>query len=96
MTIPHSLPQEKALERIKKLLSETKRDHGDKIQDLRENWSGNEGVFSFTAQGYAISGTLIVKPSSIELNGKIPFAVSLFKGRITKMIDEKAAELLAV
>ncbi|HEX3385519.1 MAG TPA: polyhydroxyalkanoic acid system family protein [Mucilaginibacter sp.] len=94
MTIPHSLPQQEALQRIKKLLSETKRDHGDKIQDLAETWNGNEGNFSFKAQGYDISGTLTVNPSSVELKGKIPFAVSLFKGRITRMINEKAAELL--
>ncbi len=96
MTIPHNLPQEEALQRIKKLLSETTREHGDRIQDLQETWSGNTGNFSFKAQGYDISGTLTVNPSSIELQGKIPFAVSLFKGRITKMIDEKAAELLRV
>ncbi|MBS1533205.1 MAG: polyhydroxyalkanoic acid system family protein [Bacteroidetes bacterium] len=95
MTIPHNLPQQEALQRIKNLLSETKREHGDKIQNLEENWNGNEGNFSFKAMGYDISGTLTVNPSSVELNGKIPFAVSLFKGTITKMINEKAAQLLS-
>src|ERR1700756_2275277 len=95
MTIPHNLPQEEALKRIKNLLSETKREHGDKIQNLEETWSGNEGNFSFKAMGYDISGTLTVKPSSVELHGKIPFAVSLFKGKITKAINEKAKELLS-
>jgi hypothetical protein len=94
MTINHNLPQEEALRRIKKLLSETKREHGDKIQNLKETWNGNEGNFSFKAQGYDISGTMVVTPSSIELIGKIPFAVSLFKGMITRAINQKAAELL--
>jgi hypothetical protein len=94
MTIPHDLPQQEALQRIKNLLSETKREHGDKIQNLEETWNGNEGNFSFKAQGYDISGTMIVNPSSIELKGNIPFAVALFKGRITKAINEKAAQLL--
>ena len=94
MIIDHNLPREEALKRIKNLLSETKRDHGDKIQNLAETWTGNEGTFSFKAQGYDISGTLTVNASSIELKGKIPFAVSLFKGKITKAIDEKAKELL--
>jgi len=95
MIIPHNLPQEEALRRIKNLLSETKRDHGDKIQNLVETWNGNEGNFSFKAQGYDISGTLTVNPSSIDLYGKIPFAVSLFKGTITRMINEKAGQLLS-
>jgi len=67
------------------------RPRGDrKIDNLEEQWDGNVGTFSFTAKGYDISGTLTVEDSTIELNGKIPFAVSLFKGAITRAIDEKA------
>lgn len=94
MTIPHNLPQDEALKRIKNLLSETVRDHSDKIQNLNENWDGNQGTFSFKAMGYDISGKLTVTPSTVELNGTIPFAVSLFKGKITSLINEKAGELL--
>lgn len=95
MSIPFSIPQEEALKRIKNLLTETKKEHGDKIDNLKEQWNGNVGTFSFTAKGYDISGTLTVQRSTIELDGKIPFAVSLFKGAITKAINEKATELLA-
>jgi len=95
MTIPFSISQEEALKRIKNLLTETRKEHGDKIDNLKERWDGNVGTFSFTAKGFDISGTLTVQPSTIELNGRIPFAVSLFKGTITNAINEKAAELLA-
>ena len=95
MTIPFSISREEALKRIKNLLTETKKEHGDKIDNLQEQWDGNVGTFSFTAKGYDISGTLTVEDSTIELNGKIPFAVSLFKGAITRAINEKAGELLA-
>ena len=95
MTIPFSISREEALKRIKNLLTETKKEHGDTIDNLKEQWNGNVGTFSFTAKGYDIAGTLTVEPTTIELNGKIPFAVSLFKGAITKAINEKAGELLA-
>jgi hypothetical protein len=95
MSIRHHLSQDEALKRIKNLLSETKREQGDQIEDLQETWDGNTGFFSFKARGFAISGTLTVGPSTVELSGKIPFAVSLFKGKIIRAIDEKAAELLA-
>ncbi|SRR2546421_13044253 len=95
MTIPHRLSQDEALKRIKNLLSETKRAHADMISNLQENWNGYTGQFSFTAKGFDISGNLIVQPSSIEISSKIPFAVSLFKGTITKLIREKADELLS-
>ncbi|MBS1504262.1 MAG: polyhydroxyalkanoic acid system family protein [Bacteroidetes bacterium] len=95
MSIPHSLPQEEALRRIKNLLTQTKHDHADKIQNLKETWNGNKGNFGFKAMGYDVSGTLTVTPATVELEGKIPFAVSLFKGTITKMINEKAGQLLS-
>jgi hypothetical protein len=94
MNIPHQLPREEALKRIKSLLSETKKSHGDQITDLTEEWNGNSGNFSFRAKGFDISGTLTVTDSAVELKSKIPFAVSLFKGKITQAINEKAAELL--
>lgn len=93
--IPHQLPQEEALKRIKTLLSETKKDHGDQIENLVEQWDGNTGQFSFTARGFDLSGTLTVTPTAIELRGQVPFAVSLFKGKIKQLIGEKAGELLA-
>ena len=95
MTIPFSISHEEALKRIKTLLSETKKEHGDTIENLKEQWNGNVGTFSFTAKGYDISGTVTVGSSTIELDGKIPFAVSLFKGAITNAINQKAGELLA-
>jgi hypothetical protein len=95
MTIPHQLSQDEALKRIKNLLSDTRKEHGDLISNLQENWNGYAGQFSFSAKGYDISGHLIVQPSSIEINSTIPFAVSLFKGTITKLIREKADELLS-
>src|SRR5207244_2877738 len=95
MNIQHRLSQDEALKRIKNLLTETKRDHGDKIANLKEEWKENVGTFSFTAKGFDVSGTLTVNRSNIELKSKIPFAVSLFKGTITSAINEKASELLA-
>jgi hypothetical protein len=95
ITIPHPLSQEEALKRIKNLLSETKKEHGDKIDNLTENWNGNSGQFSFSAKGFDIEGDLSVTPATVELNGKIPFALSLFKGAITKAVSEKAMQLLA-
>ena len=94
MNIRHSLSEEEAVKRIKNLLTDAKKEHGDKIQNLVETWSGNQGLFSFKAQGFDISGTITVNSSSVDLNGKIPFAVSLFKGKISRIIEDEANRLL--
>lgn len=95
VTIPHNLSQEEALTRIKNMFTQMKEEHGDKISDLKEEWNGYVGNFSFTAQGFDIAGTLTVNPSNVELKGKIPFALSLFKGAITKTIEQQATKLLS-
>ena len=95
VNVPFSIPQDEALARIKNLLSETKKEHGDKIKNLVETWNGNTGTFSFTAMGYNLAGTLTVAQSNMNLDAEIPFTVSLFKGAIVKAITDKANELLA-
>ncbi len=95
MAVSHRLAQDEALRRIKTLLGEVKNQFADKISDLREEWSGNTGTFSFSAMGFSVSGTLTVKPSEVELCGNFPFAAMFFKGKIESTIRERAETLLA-
>lgn len=95
ISVQHRLAQEEALNRIKGLLGQVKNQFADKITDLRENWNGNTGTFSFSAMGFSVSGTLTVKPSEVELNGNLPFAASFFRGKIESTIRERASTLLA-
>jgi hypothetical protein len=44
--------------------------------------------------GFDISGTLTVNENSVGLDAELPFAASLFKGKIRELIEEKAGELL--
>lgn len=95
LNIPHKLSTEEALGRIKNLLSTLKKDHQDLIDKSEENWVGNTGNFSFSVKGFDLSGIIDVNPSSVDINAKLPFAVSLFKGKISQVITDKAKELLA-
>ena len=95
VVIPHNLRQQEAIERVKKLLTEIKRKHGDRISDLKENWEGNVGEFGFTAQGFNVSGNLEVNSTNVKLTGKIPLALSLFKGAISKTIYEEGSKILS-
>ena len=95
VVVPHNLSKEEALSRIRNMFTQMKQEHGDKISNLKEEWTGNAGNFSFTAQGFDIVGTLTVNPSNVELKGKIPFTLSLFKGAITKTIEQQATKILS-
>jgi len=90
----HSLSEAEALKRIKNLIKETKKEHGDLIKDLKEKWEGNQGTFSFSAKGYEVSGTILVSATEITLAGEIPWALSFLKGTIKKTLADRANELL--
>lgn len=95
MSLPHRLPQDEALNRIKGLLRQVKLQYADRISDLHEEWTGNTGTFSFTAMGFSVTGTLNVKACEVELNGNLPVAAIFFKGKIESTIRERATTLLA-
>ena len=95
MTVPHNLEQNEALTRIKKLLGDVKTQFADKISNLQEDWDGNTGKFQFSAVGLPVSGSLTVKPSTVEISIDLPAAAMLFRGAIESTIRERAAKLLA-
>jgi hypothetical protein len=95
MSVRHTLSQEEAMDRIKTLMGEVKKQYAGSIDKLEENWNGNSNTFSFTAMGFSVSGVLTVLPGEITLVGDLPFAARLFKGKIESMIREKAETLLA-
>lgn len=93
--IPHDLSKEEALERIKNMLNNLKKEQKDKITNLKEDWQDNKGSFSFSAMGFDLAGDVNVDDNNVEINSKLPFAVSFFKGAIEEMITKEAKKLLS-
>ncbi len=94
LSIKHDLTEAEALKRIKKLLTETKKEYGNLVSDLKEKWTGKTAEFSFSVKGYSIQGTMTVGSPTIELDGELPGALGFFKGKIERLIRERADELL--
>lgn len=95
VSVNHRLSQEEALHRIRRLLSELKSQFGDKVTGLHEEWDGDIGKFSFSAMGFRVSGTLVIRASVVELRADLPFAATLFQGQIESVIRGRAEALLA-
>ncbi len=94
MTIPHTLGTEEALKRIQGMLEELKREHGDRVTDLREDWKGERGEFSLKAMGFSVSGALEVLAAEVRVSGELPWSAKPFQGRIESLIRERAERLL--
>ncbi len=93
--INHDLPEEKALNCAKNLLSELSMNNSDIISNPVQTWENNECKFSFSVKGINLEGTIIVLQDSININSKLPMAFSFFKKKIKETIDNKSREMLA-
>ncbi len=95
IAVPHQLPQEEALTRVKNLLAQVQEDQKHLIDDLSEEWDGNNASFSFNAKGFSLAGNIQVNENDVTIQGDLPFMLSFFKGKIEEVIKNKAAAILA-
>lgn len=94
VTVHHKLTEHEAMARIKNLVTQLKHEQGNKVSNMQEEWHARSGKFSFTYSGFDLSGHVELHPGTVEIHGKLPFAVSLFRGKIKEVIKSKADELL--
>ncbi len=94
LTYPHQLGQEEAVARLKNLLSRVKDKYQAQVSDLHETWNGNTLNFSFSTYGFKVAGDVIVGPSEVQLDGQIPIAAMMFKGKIESAIRDQLAKEL--
>lgn len=95
MSIPHSLGQDEALDRIRKLIGNVEERFSGQLKDVQQEWNGNEGSFSFSVMSMPVSGKLTVNNGDVALDGKLPLAASLFQGKIKEVILEEAKKVLS-
>ena len=95
MNIPHQLEQQEALSRIQTLLKRVESQFGTQVQDLQQEWNGNQGVFSFRVMNMPVSGTLTVNQDNVALDSKLPMAAAMFSGKIKSVIMEEAKKVLS-
>ena len=94
VTVHHKLTEHEAMSRIKNLVTNLKQEHGNKVSNIEEEWHARSGKFSFTFQGISLSGSVNLHPAIVEIHGKLPLALTLFRGKIKEVIRVKAHELL--
>jgi hypothetical protein len=94
MKVPHALPQNEAVERLK---SETARFLGGDqslVSDLNYDWNDTAASFSFKVMGFNVDGTAAVQPADVDIRANLPLAAMMFKGTIESTLREKLSEIL--
>ncbi len=93
--VPHSLGQENAQQRIHTLLSKVREHYKDQVSSLEESWSDNVMTFKLSAYGFAFSGTATVAEDHVRMEGSMPFAAMMFKGKIEQTFRTELERTLA-
>ncbi len=84
--VPHQLGQAEAIEKLKGFLEQVKQRYSKEISEIEGNWSDNVLSYALTTFGIKIDGTLTVEEESVKMEGNLPFAAMMFKGKISKSI----------
>lgn len=95
ITVPHELGEEEAVSRIKHYLERVMERHQDKVSNLVEAWEGNQLSGGFTTYGFNIKGDVKIEPGEVKLNGSLPMAAIMFKGKIEQTIKDELKRLLS-
>ncbi len=95
VTVPHPFTQDEATERLKKLLEFAKARNEGKVTDLVEEWTDHRLTFSFSTFGFKVSGSVDVEPHDVQVQGTIPFAAVMFKGKIEQAVKDELRRVLA-
>ena len=94
ISAPHALGQEEATTRLKNFFAKLKERHQDKMSNLEEQWDDNRLAYAFSTYGFNIKGDVTVEPNEIKVNGQLPFAAMMFKGKIEQTVREELEKLL--
>jgi hypothetical protein len=95
ITVPHRLPQDEALKRIKTAIANAKKQNPEKVQDFEENWDGYIGNLRGKAMRYTVTGTVAVNPDEVIVGANLPLIAVAFQGKIESTLHEMLARLLA-
>jgi len=92
--VPHTLSQEAATERLNGFVDILRNKFQDQVSDLEQSWEENTLRFGFKSYGIALKGGITVEEGSLDVEGDLPFAAMMFKGKIESSIREQLVRLV--
>ncbi|MEM1303386.1 MAG: polyhydroxyalkanoic acid system family protein [Planctomycetota bacterium] len=94
VAVPHTLGREDAVEKLKHFSEKIAEFGQGQVKDIEQAWDGDQLTFSFKTVGVTIAGTMDVGDDEVAVQGDLPFAAALFKGKIESSISEQLQKLL--
>jgi putative polyhydroxyalkanoate system protein len=95
VTVPHSLTKEEARSRLDRFVEALERQYAGKVSDLQQGWEGDTLKFSVKTFGIQLSGGITVNDNDLKLDGDLPFAAMMFRGKIESDFKEQLEKIVA-
>ena len=94
LEIPHQLSADEAKARLTQFTEALQSKFQDQVSDLEQSWEGNDLIFGFKTFGIKIEGKISSLDNKLVLDGELPFAAMMFKGKIESEIREQLERLV--
>lgn len=95
MSVAHQLGAEEAVKRIQRFGEMLKEKYDGQFKDLEENWVDNALQFALSTFGMKVKGQMNVEDDAVNIDGDLPFAAMMFKGKIEKDVREALEKILS-
>lgn len=98
MAAKHSIPHNLSQETARKVTDKAFDTYAKKFESYAPTaeWvSESKSNIGFSAKGMKLSGTIELKPKSVELELAVPFLLRPFKDRAIKVIDTEIREWIS-
>jgi putative polyhydroxyalkanoic acid system protein len=93
--VPHPLDQQSAVEKLTGLLVALQTKYKDVASDVQGTWADNVLNFSLKVMGFKITGKVTVQDKLATVEGQIPMAAAMFRGRIEESIKSELQKELS-
>jgi hypothetical protein len=94
MEVPHTLSADEAKSRLERMAESLQMRYGDQVKDVTQAWADNLLTFGFKTMGMRFDGNVGVEDNRVVVNGDIPFAMMMIKGKIESEIRQQLERLL--
>jgi putative polyhydroxyalkanoate system protein len=95
VTVPHQLTKDDARSRLERFVEVLQTKFEGKVSDLNQSWEGDTLKFSFKTFGIQLTGGITVYDNELKLDGDLPFAAMMFRGKIESDIKEQLERIVA-
>jgi len=93
ITVPHHTDKESARRMIDARLLQLTAQYSEYLGDSSHTWEGDRLLFSGSARGFKVSGSIEVTDNDVTIDGKLPLIARPFEPRVKHTIEQEAASM---